>query len=271
MGFSRQKYWSGLPCPSRSPSPALQVDSLPAEPPGKPSNTGVGSLSLLQWIFPTQGSNWGLLHCRRILYQLSYREAQKLKLEWVAMPSSRGSSQPRDWMQVFHIAGGFFIVGATREAQEYCSGLPCPPPGDLPDPGIEPRSPALQMDSLLSEPLGKPIINIVVANRWISPLISWHSSMYIHMDSYFTSDQIRSDQSLSCVRLFVTPWITACQASLSITNSQISLRLTFIESVMPSHPLSSPSPLAPNPSQHQSLFQWVNSSHEVAKELEFQL
>ena len=53
-------------------SPALQVDSLPAEPQGKPKNTGVGSLSLLQQIFPTQELNWGLLHCRRILYQLSY-------------------------------------------------------------------------------------------------------------------------------------------------------------------------------------------------------
>ena len=47
-------------------------------------------------------------------------------------------------------------------------------------------------------------------------------------------DQIRSDQSLSHVRLFVTPWIAACQASLSITNSRGSLRLTSIESVMPS-------------------------------------
>ena len=86
-------------------------------------------------------------------------------------------------------------------------------------------------------------------------------------------DQIRSDQSLSRVWLFATPWIAALQASLSITNSWSSLRLTSIESVMPSspHPLSSPSPLAPNPSQHQSLFQWVNSSHEVAKVLEFQL
>ena len=60
---------------------------------------------------------------------------------------------------------------------------------------------------------------------------------------------------LSCfshVRLFVNPWITACQASLSITNSWSSLTLTSIESVMPSshHPLSSPSPPAPNPSQH---------------------
>ena len=42
------------------------------------------------------------------------------------------------------------------------------------------------------------------------------------------------------------------------------------DAIQPSHPLSSPSPLAPNPSQHQSLFQWVNSSHEVAQVLEFQ-
>ena len=43
------------------------------------------------------------------------------------------------------------------------------------------------------------------------------------------------------------------------------------DAIQPSHPLSSPSPPAPNPSQHQSLFQWVNSSHQVAKALEFQL
>ena len=43
------------------------------------------------------------------------------------------------------------------------------------------------------------------------------------------------------------------------------------DAIQPSHPLSSPSPLAPNPSQHQSLFQWVNSSHQVAKVLEFHL
>ena len=75
-----QGYWSGwsipspvdLPNPEIEPwSPALQVDSLPAEPQGKPKNTGVGSLFLLQRIFPTQELNWGLLHYRRILYQLS--------------------------------------------------------------------------------------------------------------------------------------------------------------------------------------------------------
>ena len=101
--------------------------------------------------------------------------------------------------------------------------------------------------------------------------MSSHSSVcYNQMSTYI---QFSSVQSLSRVRLFVTPWIAARQASLSISDSWNSLRLTSIESVMPSSHLilSSPCPPAPNPSQHQSFFQWVNSSHEVAKVLEFQL
>ena len=50
----------------------MQVESLPAEPQGKPKNTRLGSLSLLQQIFPTQKSNWGVPHCRWIVYQLNY-------------------------------------------------------------------------------------------------------------------------------------------------------------------------------------------------------
>ena len=72
-------------------------------------------------------------------------------LEWVAFPFSRGSSQPRDRTQVSHFAGGFFTSWATREAQEYWSGQPIPSPGELPDPGIEPGSLALQADSLPAE------------------------------------------------------------------------------------------------------------------------
>ena len=85
--------------------------------------------------------------------------------------------------------------------------------------------------------------------------------------------QFSSLQSLSCVQLFETPWMAAHQASLSKTNSQSSPKLTSIESVMPSshlilcHPLLLLSPIPPS----ISLFQWVNSSHEVAKVLEFQL
>ena len=98
---------------------------------------------------------------------------QARMLEWVAISSSRGSFQLRDWTRVSHVAGRFFTIWATREAyiymlhvkslqscltlwqwtvahqaplsmgfsrQEYWSGLPCLPPGDLPDPGIEPIS-----------------------------------------------------------------------------------------------------------------------------------
>ena len=54
-------------------SPTLQADSSPAEPQRKPKNTGVGNLSLLQWIFLTQELNWGLPQCRWILHQLSYQ------------------------------------------------------------------------------------------------------------------------------------------------------------------------------------------------------
>ena len=82
-----------------------------------------------------------------------------------------------------------------------------------------------------------------------------------------------SVQSLSRVRLFVTPRVVARQASLSITNPEFTQTHVHrvSDAIQPSHPLSSPFPPTPNPSQHQSLFQWVNSSHEVAKVLEFQL
>jgi len=80
-------------------------------------------------------------------------------------------------------------------------------------------------------------------------------------------------QTLSHVQLFVTPLTAACQLSLSITIFLSLLKLMSIESMMPSIHLilSSPSPLALNVSQHQGLFQWVNSSHQVAKILELQL
>ena len=113
--------------------------------------------------------------------------------------------------------------------QEYWSGLPFPPPGDVPDIEIKPVSPG-------------------------------------------SSHQFSSVQLLSRVRLSATPRTAARQASLSITNSQSPPKPMSIESsdaIQPSHPLSSTSPPAPNPSQHQGLFHGVRSSHEVAKVLKF--
>ena len=104
---------------------------------------------------------------------------------------------------------------------------------------------------------------------WIELLSDTISTQF----SEWSSVQFSSVQLLSRVRLFVTPWITERQASLSITNSWSSLKLTSIELVMPSShlilclPLLLLPPVPPN----ISLFSWVNSSHEVAKVLEFQL
>ena len=111
-------------CPNfenESESHSVMSDSLwphvlysPCNSPGQ--NTGVGCHSLLQRIFPTQGSNPGLLNCRQILYQLSYQGSPRI-LKWVDFPFFRG----------------------------------------LPNPGIEPRSPTLQADSVPAEPPGKSI------------------------------------------------------------------------------------------------------------------
>ena len=103
-------------------SPTLQAGSLPAESSGKPKNTGVGSLCLLQRIFPTQELNQGLLHCRQILYQLSHKGSPRT-LEWVAYAFSSGSSRPRNRTGVSCIAGRCFTNWATKEAFK-CQMIP---------------------------------------------------------------------------------------------------------------------------------------------------
>ena len=78
-------------------------------------STRVGSLSLLQGIFPTQGSNPGLPHCRWILYHLSHQKSPGI-LEWVSCPFSRRFSWPRNWTSVSCTASRFFTSWATRKA-----------------------------------------------------------------------------------------------------------------------------------------------------------
>ena len=78
-------------------------------------NTGMGDLSLLRRILPTQGSNPGLPHCRQILYQLSHKGSPRI-LEWVAYSFSHGSSWPRNWTGISCIAGGFFTNWVIKEA-----------------------------------------------------------------------------------------------------------------------------------------------------------
>ena len=157
----------------------------------------MGCHALLQGIFPTQGSNPGLPHCRRIPYCLSCQGSPRI-LECVAYPFARGSSWSRKQTGVSYIAGGFL-------------------PAELPE---------------------KP-----------------PHRAYILKYLFF--------QSLIHVWLFVT---AACQASVSITISLSLLKLLSIvsDAIQPSHPLSPPSPPALSFPQHQGLFQWVSSSHQVA-------
>ena len=78
-------------------------------------------------------------------------------------------------------------VSLELSRQEYWSGLSFPSPGDLPDPGIEPRSPALQVDSLLSEPQGSPVI--------------WEIRIQTKMSYYFTATVCVLGCSVSCATL----------------------------------------------------------------------
>ena len=145
--------------------------------------------------------------------------------------------------------------------QEYWSGYPFPSPGDLPDPGIKPKSRALPADSLSSETSGKRFFTITGLQHF---QCCWKVQ---------ATSQFSSVQSLSWVRLcnpmnHSTPGIPVHHQLPGFTQTHVH---RVSDAIQPSHPLSSPSPPAPHPSQHQSLFQWVNSSHEVAKVLEFQL
>ena len=123
----------------------------------------MGCHFLLQGIFLAQESNPGLLHCRQILYQLTYKGSpfyNPIKFAlldyniYLLLMST--SLQSLSCVRLFATPQTVACqaspsMGFSR--QEYWSGLPFPFPGDLPNPEIKPRSPALQADSLPSEPL----------------------------------------------------------------------------------------------------------------------
>ena len=126
--------------------------------------------------------------------------------------------------------------------QEYWSGLSVfPSPGDLPTYGWN-----LSLLCLLHY-------------RWI---------LYPLSNSVQFSSVAQSCLTLCDLMNGSTPGLPVHHQLLEFTQTHVH---RVSHAIQPSHPLSSPSPPAPNPSQHQGLFQWVNSLHEVAKVLEFQL
>ena len=92
--------------------------------------------------------------------------------------------------------------------------------------------------------------------------------IYIYINTYQFSSVTQSCPTLCDPMNRSTPGLPVHHQLLEFTQTHVH---RVDDAIQPSHPLSSPFPPAPNPSQHQSLFQWVNSSHEVAKVLEFQL
>ena len=135
-------------------------------------------------------------------------------------------------------------VGFLR--QEYWSGLLFPPPGDLPDPEIKPTSLALAGGCFTTEPPVKSILK---------------DSVQYQFSHSVTSDSL---------------WPHGCSLPGFPVHYQLpGLAQTHVhwfgDAIQPSYPLSSPSSSAYNLSQHQDIFQWVSSWHQVAKVLELQL
>ena len=156
-GIFQARILEWLPCPPSEDLPGPGIEP-----------TSFTSPALAGWFFfffflplvpPGKSERWKTLSCVQ-LFATSWttQSTEFSRPFWSGvgrLSLLRGSSQPRDQTQVFHIAGGFFTSWATREAQKYWSGKPIPCPVDFPNPGIEPGPPALQVDSLPTELSGK--------------------------------------------------------------------------------------------------------------------
>ena len=131
MGFSKQEYWSGLPCPPsedlpdpgiKPQSPALQAESLLLSHQGSPCTCVCVYIYMYVYLYwnASAVSEWKLLLCQTPCDPMDYTVHGILQariLEWVDFPFSRGSSWPRDRTWVSCIAGRFFTLWVTREVQ----------------------------------------------------------------------------------------------------------------------------------------------------------
>ena len=178
---------------------------------------------------------WSLCTQTLIVFKHACIHAKSLQ-SYMTLCDSMGYSLP-----------GSSVHGILR--QEYWGWLPRPPPGDLPDPGIKPTS----------------LMSPALAGGFFTTSATWEA---LELVSVQFSPVTQSCPTLCNPMNCSMPGLPVHHQLLEFTQTNVH---RVSDAIQPSHPLSSPSPPAPNPSQHQSLFQWVRSLHEVAKVLEFQL
>ena len=155
--------------------------------------------------------------------------------------------------------------------QEYWNGLQFPFPGDLPNPGIELTCPAWQADSSSLSHLDSSIYGVLSLSRHS---VMSHSLQPHGLSVTFLCIKVHfSSVAQSCLILcdpmdYNTPGFPALQQLAKLIQTHVHW---VDDAIKLSHPLLSPYPPTLNLSQHQGLFRWVSSSHQVAKVLEFQL
>ena len=138
--------------------------------------------------------------------------------------------------------------------QKYWSGLPFPSPGDLPDPGIEPRFPTLQADGLLSEPPGKPLYTCTTSNLSI---FCWWTFRFFQESCLTLCNPMDSNM----------PGFPVLHYNPELVQSLV---YWVSDSIQPSHPLSTPPPPAISLSQHPGLFQWASAKVLALQHQSFQ-
>ena len=213
--------------------------SVPGDSPGK--NTRVAYHALFQRIFPTQGLNRGLWHCRCILYL-------------------QPPGKPR-WMNEFFLSLDLpqVLFLATKQIWTF-SLLSLLFYHHIPI-----------HHHLLPKILCQPTKWFLFHKSYFTLFYSTCNSKTIIFKTWLKSCFQFSSLAQSCPTLCdpinrSTPGLPVHHRLPEFTQTHVH---QVSDAIQPSHPLSSPSPPAPNPSQHQGLFQWVNSSHVVAKVLEF--
>ena len=241
-----QLWFSFVCCAAKSlqSCPTL-CDPIDRSPPGSPV-PGILQARTLEWVAISFSNTW------------------KWKVKGKSLSSVQLLATP--WTTAYQAPPS---MGFSR--QEYWSGVPLPSPSCLCTSsqflGPTSKWPTAPRIFKLSSSVYSFFIQNAPPQTWPFLLINFLKLMTQHH-----SDQIRSVVQ-SCLTLWdpmnhSTPGLPVQHQLLEFTETHVH---RVSDAIQPSHPLSSHSPPAPTPSEHQSLFQWVNSSHEVAKVLEFQL